>query len=543
MTPPLSNPGFLPGTNDPNTWKPLRLLNFYRLILSGLFVVLFFSDPDQSILGKHHPWLFEITSILYLAFSIVSSFSIRQRLLPFLLQANIQVLTDIAILTLLMHASGGVTSGLGILIVVAIAGGSIIMAGHLAILYAAVAALSVLTEQVYAQLTHAFSTTTYTQAGILGITFFATALLSHVFAQRLRESEALANQRGVDLANMEQLSEHIIHNLQSGLIVIDNKNRTRLVNEAARRLLSSPTIQDRQPLEELSPQLSALLIDWFENPQSTPQGFRPTEESSYVLPRFTRLGTDIDAGTLIFLQDSSTLSQQLQQMKLASLGRLTASIAHEIRNPLGAISHAAQLLEESPKLEKEDIRLTEIIQDHSRRMNTIVENVLQLSRREQSHPKEIALEKWLGNFVHEFCLSENLSPSRLSVDIHPHNTVIYMDSNHLHQVLWNLCCNAVKYGTSESSESSIILRGGISDETKTPYLDVIDFGSGVQANSIQEIFEPFHTTSTEGTGLGLYIARELCECNNARLAYVELPTAGSCFRVSFSNPNRLKIQI
>jgi len=511
------------------------------MILSGLFVALFLIDPEQGILGKHNPSLFEIVSIAYLAFSFISSYTIRSHLFPFQLQTSTQVLTDIVALTVLMYASGGINSGIGILIIVAIAGGSIIAAGRFAILYAAIAALLVLGWQVYAHLSNAFQNIAYTQAGILGITFFATALLSQVLAQRLRESEALANRRGVDLANMEQLNEYIIHNLTSGLIVIDHENRARLVNESAKQLLANTSIQDRQPIETLSPQLAQQLQDWFSNPEFTPQGFRPSEDASYILPRFTRLGTDANAGTLIFLQDSSTLNQQLQQMKLASLGRLTASIAHEIRNPLGAISHAAQLLEESPTLKKDDIRLTEIIQNHSRRMNTIIENVLQLSRREQSHPKEIVLEKWLENFVPEFCLSEKLDSGRLSIEIHPQNTVILIDSNHLHQILWNLCCNAIKYGSLGSSESSIILRGGISNETGTPYLDVIDFGSGVQTGSIQEIFEPFHTTSTEGTGLGLYIARELCECNNARLSYVDITTAGGCFRISFSNPDRIKI--
>ena len=537
----LSEFDHLPGSREFQTWRPLRLLNFYRMILSGLFVAIHLFGPAQEILGKHSPWLFEITSIAYLVFSFVCSYTIRSHLLPFQLQTSVQVLTDIVVLTLLMYASGGITSGIGILIIVAIAGGSIIAAGHFAILYAAVATLLVLGEQLYVHWTHAFQTTAYTQAGILGITFFATAILSQALARRLRESEALANRRGVDLANMEHLNEYIIHNLTSGLIVIDHESRARLVNESAKQLLANTSIQDRQPIETLSPQLAQQLQDWFNNPEFTPHGFRPSEDAAYVLPRFTRLGTDANAGTLIFLQDSSSLSQQLQQMKLASLGRLTASIAHEIRNPLGAISHAAQLLEESPKLEKDDIRLTEIIQDHSRRMNTIVENVLQLSRREQSHPKEIVLEKWLGNFVHEFCLSENLDPDRLSVEIHPQNTVILMDSNHFHQILWNLCCNAIKYGSRKSSESSIILRGGISNETKMPYLDVIDFGPGVQTDLTQIIFEPFHTTSTEGTGLGLYIARELCECNNARLSYVDITTAGGCFRISFPNPDRLNI--
>ena len=536
-----SESDYLPGSREFQTWRPLRLLNFYRMTLSGLFVAVYLFGPAQDILGEQNPWLFEITSIAYLGFSFVYSYTIRLHLFPFQLQTSVQILTDIVVLTLLMHASGGITSGIGILIIVAIAGGSIIAAGHFAILYAAVASLLVLGEQIYAHWSNTLQATAYTQAGILGITFFATALLSRTLAQRLRESESLANKRGVDLVNMEHLNEYIIHNLTSGLIVIDHENRVRLVNESAKRLLANTSIQDRQPIEELSAQIAQQLQDWVNNPEFTPQGFRPSEDASYVLPRFTRLGTDANAGILIFLQDSSSLNQQLQQMKLASLGRLTASIAHEIRNPLGAISHAAQLLEESSKLEKEDIRLTEIIQDHSRRMNTIVENVLQLSRREQSHPKEIILEKWLEDFVHEFYLSENLDAGRISIEIRPQNTVILMDSNHLHQVLWNLCCNAIKYGSQESSESSIILRGGISNETETPYLDVIDFGPGVQADLTQVIFEPFHTTSTTGTGLGLYIARELCECNNARLSYVDITTAGGCFRISFSNPDQLNI--
>lgn len=444
----LSESDYLPGSREFQTWRPLRLLNFYRITLSGLFVAVYLFSPAQNILGKHSPWLFETISIAYLVFGFVSSYTIRFRLFPFRLQTSVQILTDIVILTLLMYASGGITSGIGILIIVAITGGSIIAAGHFAILYAAVASLLVLGEQIYAHWSNTLQTTAYTQAGILGITFFAAALLSQALARRLRESEALANKRGVDLVNMEHLNEYIIHNLTSGLIVIDHENRVRLVNESARRLLANTSIKDRQPIEELSPQVARQLQDWINNPEFTPQGFRPSEDASYVLPRFTRLGTDTNAGILIFLQDSSSLSQQLQQMKLASLGRLTASIAHEIRNPLGAISHAAQLLEESPKLEKDDTRLTEIIQDHSRRMNTIVENVLQLSRREQSHPKEIVLEKWLENFVSEFYLSENLDPGRISIEIHPKTLLS----------LWIAITFIRYYGTCAATPSNTVLQ-------------------------------------------------------------------------------------
>jgi two-component system sensor histidine kinase PilS (NtrC family) len=277
---------------------------------------------------------------------------------------------------------------------------------------------------------------------------------------------------------------------------------------------------------------------WKENPESEIKPFRPMADSADLLPRFNSLGQN--GGTLILLEDSTEVTQQLQQMKLASLGRLTASIAHEIRNPLGAISHAAQLLEESPTIDKAEHRLTEIIRDHTRRMNSIVENILQLSRREPSHPRKIELKPWLISFLTEFCSMEKIAPSEISLDIFPENTSIYFDSGHLHQVLWNLCKNALKYGKSEQS-IKIALRGGITEESHGPFLDIIDSGEGINPETASQIFEPFFTTGSGGTGLGLYITRELCECNKARLSYHPVPTGGSCFRISFYDPIRMNL--
>ena len=387
---------------DIHTWKPLRLLNLYRLIIASLFAVLFNFSVASGFLGKTNPALFEFVSLAYLAFALVSVMTIRRHRPAFPVQVYSQVLGDILAITLLMHASGGVHSGLGTLLVVAVAAGSILMAGRMAILFAAIASLAALIEQVYAQVNHLFESIDYTQTGILGATFFATAILMHVLARRIRESEALAAQRGVDLANMTQLNEYIIQHMRSGILVVDKDNRVRLLNQSAWYLLGMPGNSQLRPLGAIAPELAEQLASWRRDPSAPPRPFRLSATASDALPRFAPLGTDTGAGTVIFLDDSAVVTQQAQQMKLASLGRLAASIAHEIRNPLGAISHAGQLLRESPALDKSERRLTDIIHEQSQRMNTIVENILQLSRRERSQPEDFALRPWMESFIAEF---------------------------------------------------------------------------------------------------------------------------------------------
>lgn len=531
----------LPGSEYGQTWRPLSYLNFYRMALAAVFAVLYFARLGPTMLGQHDPTLFAVVSLLYFAFALLAAVTISRRRPAFTLQVNVQVLTDIVAVTLIMHASGGLTSGLGILIVVAIAGGSIIMEGRLAGLYAAVAALIVLGDQVYSQLTEASPDTAYTHAGLLGITFFATALLSYVLARRARESEALALQRGVDLANLEQLNDYIIRNLQSGVVVVDRDDRIRMINESGWHLLGMPVVRDKQPLASVSPHLVEQLRIWHEDRDRGPQPLQAHGDAPLALPHFTPLGTTANAGTLIFLEDATESTQQMQQMKLASVGRLTASIAHEIRNPLGAISHAAQLLGESERLDSGDRRLIEIISDHSRRMNTIIENVLQLSRRENSQPKTFELKPWLETFVEELRAVQQLDVQQVRIELDPERVAVYIDPSHLQQVLWNLCQNAIQHGAPSKQPFELILRGGLFLESRGPHLDVIDAGPGIDAATAQQIFDPFYTTAASGTGLGLYIARELCECNRARLSYLAVPTGGSCFRVSFADPSRIKV--
>ncbi len=520
------------------TWRPLRLFNLYRLLLAGLLLLIAVADFDLTPIGRHDPALYLWTSLLYLLACAGSAFAIAARRPAFTTQVYLTVLIDILFITLVMHASGGVRSGVGMLMVVTVAGGSILLAGQAALRLAAVATLAMLGETVVFQLTNPLESAAYTHAGLLGATFFATAMLAHALAKRTRASEKLARQRGIDLANMKQLAQYVIQRMQTGVVVLDRDDRVRLLNESARQLLNVEPAGERQPLASLCPQLDDQLQQWKADHDYHGQPFRATAGVVELRPRFADLGQE--AGTLIFLEDTTALAQHAQQLKLASLGRLAGSIAHEIRNPLGAISHAGQLLAESPNLDATDLRLTEIIRTNAQRMNNIIENVLQLGRRQQSVPETIELKPWLESFIEEFRRSEQLTEenSEIEIDVEPDDIEVLFDPDQLRQVLWNLCHNAIHHSREHSRRNILILRARLNGSGPIAHLEVIDHGPGIPAEVADQIFEPFFTTDSQGTGLGLYIAKELTECNHAHLTYAPAETGGSAFRITFADPRR-----
>ena len=538
-----TNQGFSPSTTATGhakpahqTWRPLRLFNVYRLLISGAFLSYALAGFGIKSIGAYSPALFSLVAITYLAFSIFNMFSIRWRRPEFTTQVYLQVIVDIIAITLFMHASGGVQSGFGMLVIVAVAGGSILLAGKAALSFAAIATLMILAEHIYLQLIDPTISTAYTQAGLLGASFFATALLAHALAKRVRESETLAAKRGVDLANMEQLTQYIIQQMQTGVAVIDNDTRLWQINESARQLLNIPEPKNNPPLTEVCPELAYQHRLWLKDDTTSPQRFHTETSATEALPHFAKLGRDL--GTLIFIEDTAAMSQQAQQLKLASLGRLAGSIAHEIRNPLGAISHAGQLLAESNNLDKHDIRLTEIIHTNTQRMNSIIENVLQLGRRDQAHAETIPLKPWLMDFIDEFCRGQNISRNAIKLETDPEDLACEFDPNQLHQILWNLCHNGIRHSQIHSGHNRLLLHANNRDDNPTPFLDIIDFGSGVPEDAAEHLFEPFFTTDSKGTGLGLYIAKELAECNHAHLTYLPAETGGSCFRITFADPRR-----
>jgi two-component system sensor histidine kinase PilS (NtrC family) len=264
-----------------------------------------------------------------------------------------------------------------------------------------------------------------------------------------------------------------------------------------------------------------------------------SDGGSRVTAHLAPLGKDNQRSgpVLVFLEDTSLMNARVQQSKLASLGRLSASIAHEIRNPVGAMSHAGQLLAESEAMTADDLRLTEIIRTHADRVSHIIDNVLQLSRRESSRPEELQLEPWLNDFAAEFTRTLELQEGELSVAEAAEGLAVRMDPSHLRQILWNLCDNAVKYA-SETGGILVELKAGRSLRHDRPYLEVLDQGHGVNPQTVDKIFEPFYTDKSGGTGLGLYISRELCELNRATLVYQARDGGGSIFRIIFSDSAR-----
>ena len=523
-------------SRDALTWKPLRMLSFYRAILAGLLAVLFFSIPEDTGLGTQHHNLYALISIAYLLFSVLAGFAARLRQPGYELQAVTQISVDIFAITVLMFASGGLASGLGILLLIAVAAGSILLPGRMAFLFASIAAMAVIGEEAYSSLfLNIPSTSSYTQAGLLGLALFVTAAATNLMVRRIKDTEALATRRGIDVANLAKLNAHIVQRLQAGIIVTDHENHVRLINQTAQKLLSLPDAENGQPLESLSPQLLARLDEWRKAPH-TEQAVVPAEiEGTKLLPHFTILGTADGTGSLIFLEDSATLAKQAQQLKLASLGRLTASIAHEIRNPLGAISHATQLLDESEALNDSDQRLITIIGNHTQRVNAVVENILQLSRPGASTPQQIRMRQWLEKFADEFASSGNCQSQQISARVTPADLEVYMDPSLLHQVVWNLCQNATRHGAQESTPFELRMICKLSSASATPQLDIIDNGAGIDPEIADTIFEPFFTTKSSGTGLGLYIAREICENNQSHLDYIPAPEGGSCFRITINS--------
>ncbi len=517
-----------------SSWHALYLIGFYRLALAVIFIISYLFLPAPSLLGKENPIVFFIASNIFLIYALFSIMSSYYRAPSFNLQVYVHSFVDICIITICMHASGGIDSGLGVLLVVTVASVGILCNGRVAFIYATSAALIVALEQTYRLIwldSHGYY---FVQTGLLCATLFISAILSNVLAKQLRDSAVLAAQRGVDLVNMGQLNEFIIQRMGSGVLVVDNRMHIRLMNEAAWYLLGMPAKDELRPVVDVSIALNVELMQWLNDNQYEPETFRVSGVNA-IYPRFIRLGMQDYAGTLIILEDTSFLDQQAQHLKLTALGRLTASIAHEIRNPLGAISHASQLLEESTNLDQADRRLTQIIREQSVRMNVIIENVMQLSRRDKAIPELILLKPWLDAFVLEFCRVHDIELSKILLEVFPNDLQVSVDPSHLHQILWNLSQNGLRHGLCDACEWILEIKGGELTDSHSPYLDVIDHGSGVSEEMVEQIFEPFFTTATKGTGLGLYIARELTEANQAHLDYLRDQAGGSCFRLTFSN--------
>jgi len=530
---PFGSSSYLPAEQ---AWRTLKVFHAYQLVLSAAFFGLFVSHTGPSIFGQTNPGLFQAVSLTYFALSIFSTVFIRKPYIAYTRQVQFKIITDIILLTILMHASGGITSGLGILLAVSVAAGGLLAGGQCTLAFAAIATFAVLGEQIYADISDMFPKTAYTYASVLSASFFTIAILALVLAKRVETSEQIAQQQSREIDDLVQLNDYIIKHLQSGIIVVDQHNKVRLANDAANILIDHPIVIGA-PLSEISPECWQLFTRWLRAPIENTADIAASTNSPRTKLRFSRLDNLADNAYIIFLDDLSSIELQIQQGKLASLGRLTASIAHEIRNPLGAISHAGELLSESTSIEKEDLRLLDIIHNHTNRVNSIVKSILQLSRQEESHTATIKFQEWVSDFDNSFKEQFGLQSSPIQINIANDVKTIQFDNNHLKQIIDNLCSNALKYGQTPDKQKIIYLQAGLKPMTQQAFISITDTGKGMDEVVAQQIFEPFFTTSSSGTGLGLYISSQLAELNHAKLSYKANPNGGgSCFTLLFTSP-------
>lgn len=539
MTPTITNilvdrAGHSDGGDTELRWRVLRLLNLFRAITAGVFTLLYFQEGPQPF-GSEMPRVYLTTGIAYFGMALIASFTLRSRWPGQHWQTYTQLLGDVVLVTLMTHASGGQASGLASLLFISVAAGSILMGRRGALAYAALATLALLGEQILSQLADVIGAYGYTNSGMMGAVFFATAIVGSWIAERFRESEALATRRGVDLANLSQVNNLIIQNLRTGVVVLDENNHIRQINAAAMRYLDFNGAAKGRSMNA-SPSLRDLVMQWRSSRDAGSASLRGPDGHLFI-PTIQTLNGRRDGSLMIFLEDSETAAEEVQQMKLAALGRLTASIAHEIRNPIGAISHAGQLLEESAGLDADDKRFLAIIREQSGRVNEIVENILQLGRRERVQPERLEITSWLRDFVMECCDTQGIKQDAIELDTTGDEVFVRVDPSHLRQILLNLVENAKLHAGYSARGELVRLRLSQSASGTTTWLDVADFGRGIPDDIVSRIFEPFYTHSRTGTGLGLFVARELCECNHASLKYGQDGDGRSCFRIRFQDEN------
>lgn len=519
-------------------WRSLRYFSGYRLGVSLVFLLSFQFYGSSFNLGFEAPGYYFVACKLYVLFALVYLAILKRWQRWFSVQLTLQVVTDITVLTLMMYYSGGARSGLTFMMVIVLAGAGLVGQGRLSLLFAALATLAVLVEQSQRVLHFDGEIADFTYTGIVSIGFFAMAITARMLARRVVAHETLAYQRGKALAEQIQINERVIRDMQDGVLVVDAHGWIQQTNPSGRVMLgldaSSPDEQQKVtwPLSRCSTMLAEHFHQWRRDTEKTLETLEISVSGQTLRARLLQGGEGDQ--TLIYLEDMRRIEEQARQLKLAALGRLTANMAHEIRNPLAAISHATELLADEHR-EAMRLRLIRIIGDNTHRLNRLVAEVLELGRRDRAQPEWLNLRDFLITFLEEFSLHDGRVKDCVTLNVMP-DAMIWFDRCHLNRVIWNLLSNALRYGTCNRESVKLEAHCVVLPDQRTMLeFHMTDDGPGIDEVSQSQIFEPFFSTCSHGhetgagTGLGLYIARELCEANGARLDLCEnAPGAHFC---------------
>ncbi|ARO69438.1 two-component sensor histidine kinase [Xylella fastidiosa subsp. pauca] len=517
--------------------RELYFLALYRILEAGLIAALVFSPVSILVDPESDPYLGTAVAVGYLLLAtILLVWGRNERWFTPLVFGS--TVADILAATLAIHALPKASAGIAMMLLFNVAAAAILLRLRFSMILAWIAGVAMLVEYIWTVLSEGDSSRSLAELVMFFTSYTAVAYMCHQAAQRARYSQALAEKRRAQIVNLAEINELIIRRMRTGVLVVDAANRIGLSNETAAALLGydRQLVESDYDLATVAPELTMRLKCWRigRHYEDTPLRLAPDQPE--VQPRFVSLLADSGL-TLIFLDDVSVVSRRAESLTLLALGRFSASLAHEIRNPLAAIKHASQLLEESSNLDKGDQRLLDIILKQCQRTNGIVESVLGLARRERANPENLDLVGFVSRFVDEY--RQTLSSEYDNLEIQTlHSTVqALVDPRHLYQILAVLTHNALRYGrfpdTPAQVRIEVVYTGG------SVGINVLDQGPGIPDAAVLQLFQPFFTTSDHGTGLGLYIARELCNANQSNLEYVAIPGSGACFRITLPGPYAL----
>ncbi len=515
-------------------WRTLEALSFYRATLCVALLALGASDYRPPYFDGPKSEMVDGLLYLYLFLSALLLIMVRGQQPSDRWQAALQIGSDLAIIIVLVFITEGVGSGIGALLVTPVAAGSLLLSRRFSVVPPAMATIALLTIEIYLNWKVPAYPENYTQTGILGAGLFVIAISGNALARRARESEDRATRAQSDIAKLAMLSESVIQKLQAGVVVINSGGQIELLNRAARNLLGAGAASGRH-LSACAPTVWQRLNHWRDDPSALTNTALSLNNNQSAWAQFTRLGSGSDTSALIVLDDASRVAEQAQSMKLASLGRLTASIAHEVRNPLAAIQNAAELAAESPSLSADDISLLDIVKRQSRRLEDIVTSVLNLSRKVTNPASNTELKPMVDDAIREF-INRCPAPAPLIVSsITPPNLAIAIEPVQFGQIMNNLLGNALTHASESGKELEITIEARVSADGNQALIDIFDNGPGVSAEVAKNVFEPFFSTLHSGTGLGLFITRELCTAAHGDLQLIPHsdPQRGAYFRLSF----------
>ncbi|MEN9494426.1 MAG: hypothetical protein RJA89_668 [Pseudomonadota bacterium] len=536
----ITNPAFSslfdkPSTHD-KTKKIGNVYNGYRIIIA-----IFFSFSFMLALktAQHDYWvLINLFPTFFYFF-----FSITLFILYYFYPKNpllmVGLTVDALVLTTLLYFSGGNDLQVILLFLVQVAAAFMLVRSNQAILLTIFAIMLVIYQQFYQTLKSDVNYALVNNVASMAISFIGVAYLSYTLSKRLKQIERLSERQVNEVNALNAINNKIVQIIDQGVVVLSHDLEIFIANDTAIDQLHLPKTLDNFNLPDISPLLAARLAPVIEQPEATlivrldvpttrtplAVGIEPNNQSFNDLRlRITQLRQQY---AIIFIEDLRHELSRAQQLKLASLGQLSASIAHEIRNPLATISQASQLLMEEVNeadsgLSDDNILLYEMIYHQTIRVNKIIEDVLKLSRQQRPNFVYIEPKTWLNDFI-----QENFSGH--DIFLHCHTDKGFMFDNHqLAQILVNLINNGLRFSSKTQPHAFVTLE--VYEFGKSIHIDVIDTGHGVAKENIEYLFNPFFTTDNQGTGLGLYLSQAFCQANYANLEYVPSERQ-TCFRI------------